>query len=499
MKGPAPDRIGAGAPTGVELVDRGRTAMYRTELSRPLALALSDGAIQPSDTLFDYGCGRGSDIARLRELDIDATGWDPVHSPETPKASATVVNLGYVVNVIEDQREREAALVDAWRLASRLLIVSARLDWDINSAQALPCGDGLITSRGTFQKFFTQDELREWIQATLGVDADAAGPGVFYVFRTPEARELHLARAVRRIHAPRFALAPTAALEKNRELFEPLLAFLSTRGRAPVEGELAEAAAIVNRLGSMSRAIRLLGKAIGTESWEEAATERQRQLLVYLALGTFRRKPPLKALPADIQADVRAFFGSYSEATKLGRELLFATGQQEAINEECSDATVGKRTADSLYVHVSAISSLPVLLQVYEGCARTLLGDIPGATIVKLRRDKPKVSYLCYPAFDSVGHPALTETFVADLKKLHTNHYNYSERENPPVLHRKECFVTQNYPQWPQFAALTQAEEAAGLLEDSADIGTRQRWDTRLAERGFVITGHELQRIGITR
>ena len=126
MKGPASDGVGAGAPTGVELVDRGRTAMYRSELSRPLALAFSDGAIQPSDTLFDFGCGRGSDIARLRELDINATGWDPVHSPETPKTPAGVVNLGYVVNVIEDQREREAALIDAWRLASRLLIVSAR-------------------------------------------------------------------------------------------------------------------------------------------------------------------------------------------------------------------------------------------------------------------------------------------------------------------------------------------------------------------------------------
>ena len=110
---------------------------------------------------------------------------------------------------------------------------------------------------------------------------------------------------------------------------------------------------------------------------------------MYLALGTFRRRPPLKALPPDLQADIRAFFGSYAEGAQLGRELLYSAGQQQAINEECARATVGKLTPDSLYVHVSAVSDLPVLLRAFEGCARTLLGDLPQATLVKLRRDKP--------------------------------------------------------------------------------------------------------------
>jgi DNA phosphorothioation-associated putative methyltransferase len=495
MEGTGATRGSDAASRGADLVDRGRTAMHRTDLSRPLSVAIADGVIEAADTVFDYGCGRGSDVNRLRELGIEASGWDPVHAPNNSKHPASVVNLGYVVNVIESSKERDATLADAWRLTSRLLIISARLDWDINPSQAIPCGDGLITSRGTFQKFFSQDELREWIQATLQVEADAAAPGVFYVFRAPEARELHLSSSVRRFRDPRPAVTPALTLEKNRELFEPLLSFLASRGRPPVDGELPEAKAIIEQLGSIPRAIRLLGKAVGTQTWEQVAVARQRELLVYIALGTFRRRPPLKALPADLQADVRAFFGSYSDATKLGRELLFSTGQQQAINDECSAATVGKLTPDALYVHISALRTLPVLLQVYEGCARTLLGDIPHATLIKLRRDKPKVSYLCYPTFDEVGHPALTETFVASLRKLRTDHYDYRQRENPPVLHRKECFVSEDHSQRTVFAALTEAEVSAGLLDDASDIGTLQRWESRLAERGYVVAGHQLRRL----
>src|SRR5688572_26715044 len=88
------------------LVDRGRTAMFRTELSRPLTLATEDGALRPGDSLFDYGSGRGTDVQRLLQMGVDAEGWDPAHAPTVPKRPSDVVNLGYVVNVIENEVER---------------------------------------------------------------------------------------------------------------------------------------------------------------------------------------------------------------------------------------------------------------------------------------------------------------------------------------------------------------------------------------------------------
>jgi hypothetical protein len=66
---------------------------------------------------------------------------------------------------------------------------------------------------------------------------------------------------------------------------------------------------------------------------------------------------------------------------------------------------------------------------------------------------------------------------------------------NPPVLHRKETFLTAGHPLHAKFARLTQQEEKHGLLDDSSAIGTRDGWSSRLAERGFALKGHRLVKV----
>ena len=119
----------------VTVVARHRTAMTRTFLSRPVQQLLTDGLLQEGTTFFDFGCGRGGDVRRLVDLGHEAAGWDPAHASSAPKHKAKVVNLGYVVNVIEDQNERRQALLDAWGLTEEVLVVSARLDWESASSQ----------------------------------------------------------------------------------------------------------------------------------------------------------------------------------------------------------------------------------------------------------------------------------------------------------------------------------------------------------------------------
>ena len=79
------------------------------------------------------------------------------------------------------------------QLCRQLLAVSAQFLMAGRGKQPVEFGDGVLTGRGTFQKYFDQAELRDWITMTLGEVPVAAAPGVFYVFREEGARESFVA------------------------------------------------------------------------------------------------------------------------------------------------------------------------------------------------------------------------------------------------------------------------------------------------------------------
>ena len=57
--------------------NRHKTAISRTDYSRPIRTALADGLITPQATVFDFGCGLGDDLRHLGLRGISSWGWDP--------------------------------------------------------------------------------------------------------------------------------------------------------------------------------------------------------------------------------------------------------------------------------------------------------------------------------------------------------------------------------------------------------------------------------------
>jgi SAM-dependent methyltransferase len=545
------------------LVDRHRTAMSRVDLSRPISTAIQDGVIEDGFTIFDYGCGRGDDINRLAQLGFTAKGWDPNHHPDQAKCPSDIVNLGYVINVIENPTERRNVLQDAWKLAKQVLVVAARPTWESRGLKGKPYGDGVLTTMNSFQKFYEQDELREYIENTLKHAAMAAAPGIFYVFRDASHAQRVLANRARTLSTggatrpsellyeinreklkvleefvtrerrlpclgelpdeienallnnlgsvrASFALIKKATgssswsdvdlgrsssverkFEQNRHLLEPIADFVETRGRLPMEGELDDLEAINEKFNSVRAAFSLIRKVTGSERWKRFEEQAKRNFLVYLALASFSGQPRFKDLPEDLKHDVRELFGTYEKALEASESLLFAVGNRSAIAVAAKAATIGKLTQEALYVHKDFLGLLPPLLRIYEGCGRLLTGTVGDTTIVKLHFEKSQISYLHYPSFEEDPHPELSSVVVCNLQGQKLQFRDFRGSENPPILHRKELFVPDTYPNWEMFRSLSDCEEALGLLSSNR-IGTREAWKLILRESGLTIQGHRI-------
>jgi DNA phosphorothioation-associated putative methyltransferase len=109
------------------------------------------GRLEPN-----LGCGRGADLELLAADGIPCAGWDPAFRPDAPRLPVDLANLGYVLSVIEDQGERAATLHRGWDLCRHVLAVSGQVLVAGRRKDPVEFGDGLLTGRGTFQKFFEQ-------------------------------------------------------------------------------------------------------------------------------------------------------------------------------------------------------------------------------------------------------------------------------------------------------------------------------------------------------
>lgn len=65
-------------------IERHRAAIVRTDISRPVRLAMEWAILKNDTTFFDYGCGHGGDVERTANLGYTSSGWGPLLlSPHT--------------------------------------------------------------------------------------------------------------------------------------------------------------------------------------------------------------------------------------------------------------------------------------------------------------------------------------------------------------------------------------------------------------------------------
>ncbi|QUS61403.1 DNA phosphorothioation-associated putative methyltransferase [Synechocystis sp. PCC 7339] len=473
-------------------IDRHKAAIVRRQMSRPVRSLFDADLLSQGMTFFDYGCGHGEDLKFVSEKGFTVQGWDPFYKPDSDRHPADVVNLGYVINVIENPAERREALVQAWELTQKILVVSAQVLIADGGLGHIAYGDGVITSRNTFQKYYDQEELKLYIDQVLGVDAIPVALGTYFVFRDESQAETFRASRFRsRASTPRLRLS-VKRFEDYQELLKPLMNFLMERGRLPKKGELEAEAEICAEFKTLTRAFKVIEQATDAEDWQRITEQRKQDIQIYLALSHFAKRPRFSHLADNLQTDIKVLFGTYKEACLLSDMMLFSLGDLQNLADIAQRSPVGICSKKALVVHISALENLDPLLRLYEGCASRTVGRLDNVTLVRFYLHEPKIAYIFCPDFDTNPHPRWQMMMQIGLQDLRVRYKEY-DPDYAPVVHRKERLVMTEYPLVEKFAKLSQQEEDWGLLDNWSEIQLWPGWQKVLREMGVEFNGNRLQ------
>lgn len=518
---------------------RHRTALSRCGFSAPVQSLARHGFLDGRFGLFDYGCGRGDDVRGLRENGLTANGWDPYFAPDEDVQSADLVNLGFVINVIEDFDERLDALTRAWSLAGTLLVVSVMLA-NQNDARGERFRDGVRTQRGTFQKYYTQGEIKAFLEEVLDVEAVPVAPGVLYVFRDKDAEQRFFVERYRsrrnRLRDPSVQERPTkerARRDRAAEKYavheielEGLWNLWLGLGRRPHRSEVDDAIGVTEAFGSVGKALRFLEAYKGKERGQDrvaidlarAEAARVEDLTVYFALNQFERRKAYQHLEPGLKRDIKQFFGDYGSAQSVGWELLLQIADVPAVEQACREAAEhglgwlakddapevnGGPRADegeadsravSLQLDARLVEQLPGLLRVYVGAASAAYGDYRNADLIKIHIGSGKLTLIRFEEFDDAPLPRMLERVKIKLREQDIEYYGYGEDYEPPYLYWKSRYINEEHPRYPEQLAFDEALNALGLF-DLSDYGPSPGdFGKTLAHHRWAIDGFSLVR-----
>ena len=154
--------------------------------------------------------------------------------------------------------------------------------------------------------------------------------------------------------------------------------------------------------------------------------------------------------------------------------------------------SVGKLVRGNLYFHISAVGEVNVAAADLFKRAIDITEIKPERdfNLVKISREKSRVSLLYYARFFEDPFPCLNQSFTVDLTKEIFRHRSYDSRTNPPILHRKELMLPFQHPSRPLFASLTNALDARGIQAIGPGLGFKTQWNNHLEHSGVFISGH---------
>lgn len=492
-----------------QVIPRHLTALSRDGLSAPIQCLARHGFFKNEVSVFDYGCGKGDDVRNLVFNGISASGWDPHYAPNQPKQAGDIVNLGFVINVIENYEERVQALIGAYELCRVLLVVSTML-FNQNTRQGLSYNDGVITQRKTFQKYYTQAELKAFLTEQLETDAIPVAPGIFYIFKDKDAEQRFLLNRQsnhknitifsKRRTSPQ--LPKLSRYEKKylsyKHLIDPLWQQSLELGRIPDKTEISNQPELIDGFGSIRKALQFMLSHFDESVLEVAKLIKIDDLLTYFALQTFSKRKTYKNLDPTLRIDISFFFNDYKNAIATAQSSLYQISNSELITSLCihaSERGLGYLDCEeALHLHTSYVGQLPAILRIYIGCATVLYGDLEQTDIIKIHSKSGKLSLMRYDGFENKPLPELLERVKINLREQSFDIYQYGYEFEPTYLYLKSRYINEEFKNYAEQLAFDEQIQALGLFDLTGYGPKPDIFKDTLAKLRLEINGFELIR-----
>jgi DNA phosphorothioation-associated putative methyltransferase len=508
-----------GASNAEVNIQRHMTALSRTSISAPVQLLLRNGLLSTGTSFFDYGCGKGNDISSLLESGVHAAGLDPHYAKDHPVTDADVVNLGFVINVIEDPAERVEAIHKAFRLARRVLSVGVMLA--PTDLKGMPYQDGVLTSRNTFQKYFTQAEIKSYLEDVLQREAVMVGPGVAFVFaddawqqsfESARYRSTRITKHFLGAVLPRPLRVRVPLLEKtlkashsetqfseHRALLDRIWTVALELGRFPDSDEIDYLSEVEAAVGTLSRALRLIAVFYDLGLIAQARAARIDDITVYLAAQLFQKRAKYRSLEPRQQKDIKYFFGDYNFAQTAAFKLLLDCANSEQLSSACVNAATNGlgwlEEGHSLQLHVSLVERLPAVLRVYVACGLILWDSLSEVQIVKIHIGSGKLTLLTFDDFDTSAIPLLSKRIKVDIRKLDYSIFEYGSDEFPkPILYFKSRYLHEEQPGYAEQLAFDEQLQKSGCVDETGFGPAEDKLRSSLEARRLSVNGMRMER-----
>lgn len=460
---PIEAKTGDMSTSEINKVERHKTAITRAALSAPMYLLFTSGLIRHDSTVLDYGCGQGDDIRALQSDGYAIEGWDPHYRPDPSSLKKSqVTNLGFVLNVIEDPEERAEALKRAFSLTEVCLAVSVMLYGKADLSGARPYRDGYLTSRKTFQKYYTQSELREFISSVLDVEPLAVGQGIFLVFRDELEEQRYLLRRQIGFKAREYRAVPrpstsqkNIANKSSEKLSKTIIRDLATEirafGRQPDISELPKG--LATKLSRSKQGVQYAASQaiadIGHEELEEIVAKRTEDLSLHFAMHAFSQRKSYSTFPPELRRDIRAFFGSHKRTQESGQELLYSIGNQDLLLKDAAAAAaarIGHLEQGKFQFSADRLQELSVRLRGYVALAERLAGDLSETSLLKIHINSRKLTALTYADFEASFLPRLMTRVKVEFDTFDVSIIDHSANNDVRLLYLKSRYMTDSDP-----------------------------------------------------